>query len=145
VLDADRLRLHTVPRDRISHAALALLPEHKPGSGNSITIPAQTLDSAARAGNDPAAFAKALAALGVGPNEANKIVHVTANVSRYAHFGAARTPPQGRRRRAGYVVSVYDTTHGRYLFTRRHHWVTLLPGAEAAILRQLNELVTELS
>lgn len=146
VLDGAQLRLHTVPSDRITHAAVALLPRQLPGTGSSITIPAQTLDTAAaKAGSDPGMFAKALAALGVGRSEVDKIVDVTANVLRFGHFGAARTPPQQRRRRAGYVVSVYDTPHGRYLFTRRHLWATLVPGTESAIVRQLGELLAELT
>ncbi|MFL6140384.1 MAG: ESX secretion-associated protein EspG [Labedaea sp.] len=146
---ATRVRLHTVPAERIIREALALLPAHPPGTGTSITLPAQTLDAAAaRAGTSPDALARALASQGLGHAEAQKIADVAGNVIRFGHFGAARTRRGEQRRRAGHVVSVYDTHQRRYLFTRKSSggtpWVTLLPGTEAAVTRQLNELLAEL-
>jgi len=146
---ATRVRLHTAPAERIVREALALLPPHPPGTGTSITLPANVLDAAAaRAGNSPDALARALAAHGLGHAEARKIADVAGNVIRFGHFGAARTRRGEQRRRAGHVVSVYDTHQHRYLFTRKPSagtpWVTLLPGTEAAITRQLNELLAGL-
>ncbi|HCT81740.1 MAG TPA: ESX secretion-associated protein EspG [Micromonosporaceae bacterium] len=149
VLDAGRLTLRTVPADTITQQAVALLPPHPPGTGNSITLPADTLDAAAaRAGSDPHAFAQALRQKGLGKSEAHKIADVAGNVIRFGHFGAARTPRFEKRRRANHIVSVYDTNQARYLFTRKpssgRHWVTLVPGTEAAITRQLDELLGQL-
>jgi hypothetical protein len=149
VLHAGRLTLRTVPADRIARAALTLLPEHPPGTGTSITLPADLLDAAAaRAGSDARAFAAALVSLGLGRDEAYKIADVTGTVIRFGQLGAARTKPLGSRRRAGHVVTVYDTPDGRYLFTRKPgdggDWVTLLPGTETATCRQLDEILAEL-
>jgi hypothetical protein len=150
VLDTGRLTLRTVPADTITQQAVALLPPHPPGTGNSITFPADTLDTAAaRAGsNNPDALASALLAQGLGKSEAHKVADVADNVIRFGHFGAARTPRFDKRRRANHVVSVYDTTQARYLFTRKpsggRHWVTLVPGTDAAITRQLDELLKQL-
>lgn len=150
VLYADRLTLRTAPADRIRHQALALLPPHPPGTGASITFPAETLDAAAaRAGNSSGTFARALRSLGLGISEARKIASVTGSVVRFGHFGAARTRKLEKRLRAGHVVSVYDSAVGRYLFTRKPsggtNWVTLVPGTETAIIRQLDELLAELN
>lgn len=146
---ARRLRLYTVPAERINREALTLLGVHPPGTGPSITFPAQVLDAAAaRAGSNPDALARGLLARGLSNAEAQKIADVAGNVIRLGHFGAARTPRGEQRRRAGHVVSVYDTHQHRYLFTRKPSggtpWVTLVPGTDAAIMRQLDELLTEL-
>lgn len=149
VLHTDRLTLRTARADQLAEAALALLPAHRPGTGASITLPAEVLDDAAtRAGNNPDTLARALAARGLGRTEARKIADVAAGVTRFAHLGAARTRPPDARRRASHVVSVYDTTTGRYLFTRKpsagRMWATLVPGPDPVILRQLTELLAEL-
>jgi hypothetical protein len=142
---ADELTLWSAkPGDEVTETT-RLLPAHPAGTGNSITLPAATLDAAAReAGADRDRLLRSLAADGLGRAEARKITGVLADVVRLGHFGAARTPPGGPRRRASHVVSVYDTAAGRYLFTRRKGWVTLLPGTGPAFARQLGELLTEL-
>ncbi|SDC50343.1 ESX secretion-associated protein EspG [Actinokineospora iranica] len=145
VLDRRALGLCSVTRARASATAVSLLPPCPPGTGQSVTVPADDLDAAAkRAGSDPSVFAAALASRGVGRADAGKLAEVVGNTMRVAHFGAARTPRFQRRVRASYVVSVYDTDRHRYLFTRRpsaaRHWVTLAPGTESAITRQIEEL-----
>jgi hypothetical protein len=145
VLNVDLLTLWTVPSARASSAAVWMLPQHPPGTGSSITIPGDTLDSAARrAGADRDALARALVAEGLGKGESNKLADVAGSVVRLAHFGAAHTPRGGERRRADHVVSVYDTHQHRYLFSRKPsgdtQWVTLTPGTDTAITRQLDEL-----
>lgn len=149
VLDAGRLTLRTAPADRLAHHAVALLPPHRPGTGASITLPADTLDAAgARAVDNPDALARVLQAQGLGRAEARKIAEVAGGVTGFSQLGAARTRPDESRRRAGHVVSVYDTTTGRYLFTRKpgagRWWVTLVPGPDTEIVRQLTELLTGL-
>ncbi|MGQ0841242.1 ESX secretion-associated protein EspG [Actinokineospora sp.] len=146
VLDAGRLGLWVESSARAVSAAVSLLPAHPPGTGTSITIPADTLDAAAaRAGSDRTAFARALLSHGVGRDETNKLADVFGAVVRLGHFGFAHTP-RGRaaRERADHVVSFYDTHSHRYLFTRKasgdRHWVTLTPGTDAAVARQLDEL-----
>lgn len=49
VLGEEHLTLRTVPKDVITTEALALLPEHPPASGPSVTLPASVLDTATRA------------------------------------------------------------------------------------------------
>ena len=146
VLTDDELVLWAAKPDQIVAETVGLLPAHPAGTGNSITLPAATLDRAARrAGSDGDRFWRTLAADGLGKSEARKIGDVIGDVVRLGHFGAARTPPNGTRLRASHVVSVYDNTAGRDLFTRKKGWVTLLPGTDAAIARQLDELLTNLS
>lgn len=58
--------------------------------------------------------------------------------------GAEWHGPDGTRQRASHVVSVYDTPTGRFSFTRRDEWVTLVPGAEATLTRQMDELLAQL-
>jgi hypothetical protein len=149
VLHADKLTLRTAPADRITHDAVSLLPPHPPGTGASITVPASLLDTAAtQAGSDPTALARALIAGGLGKSEARKIADIAGTVARTAQFGAARTSRFGNRQRAAHAVTVYDTPHGRYLLTRKpagdRLWITLLPGTNTAITRQLDELFSEL-
>ncbi|HEV2783739.1 MAG TPA: ESX secretion-associated protein EspG [Actinophytocola sp.] len=150
IRDEDRLTLRTFPAGEMIGAAVSLLPPHPPGTGVSITLPAETLDAAvARSGRDPASLARTLISSGLGKSEAYKIADLAAGTVGFAHFGAARTRTFDRRRRAGHVVSVYDTTAGRYLFTRKptgaQRWVTLVPGTPSALTRQLDELLAELS
>lgn len=142
VLDADHFSVWRTSATGLSRALVAQLPTHPPGTGVSITLPAETLDTcAARAGSDADALQRALVSAGVGKDEACKIVEVTRQVVRFGHFGAARTPRHGDRLRADHVVSFYDNPLGRYLFTRRALWVTLAPGNAAAITRQVQELL----
>jgi hypothetical protein len=140
VLDARGLTLSAVRGDQVVQAALSLLPPHPPGTGHSITLPAATLDKAAAAGD----FQRALAAKGVGRDEVRKVAEAWRDVVHFGQFGAAYTPSGGERVRARHVVSVYDGAQ-RYLFTRKRDWVTLTPGTDAAIIRQLNEMLTELA
>jgi hypothetical protein len=130
------MTLSVVPADRFTTAAVRVLPAHPAGSTRSVRVPASTVDEAVRARHATTVLAAA-----VGTSDARRITDLLANVTRFAHFGAARTPPGGARVRGPHVVSVYDTPPGRYLFTRRDGWVTLLPGTETAITRQVEELV----
>lgn len=150
VLEPGTLTLTEISAAGLSRAAVGLLPDHSPGTGASITLPARTLDAcAARAGTSRDALRAALVSEGLGKEEARKIVEVVGNVIRFGHFGVARTPQGESRVRAGHVVSVYDSPQGRYLFSRRpsggQAWVTLAPGTDAAIARQLDELVNSLT
>lgn len=146
VLNDDELRLWSAKQEEVVTEATYLMPTHPAGTGGSITLPTTALDqAAAKAGSDPERFARALAGQGMGKSEARKLTDVLGNVIRLAHFGAAHTTPGEARRRASYVVSVYDNPEGRYLFTRKKDWVTLVPGAEAALGRQLSELQSSLT
>lgn len=143
VLDGARLTLRAIRSDVITAEAAALLPSHPTGTGGSITFPASTLDTAAaRAGTDPAELTRHLHALGLGKSESRKVTDVAGGVVRFAHFGAARTAKFDKRVRAGHAVSVYDGESGRYLFTRKQGWVTLVPGSPGAVIRQLDELLS---
>lgn len=137
--------LWTVPHDQLVNTAIRLLPSHPQGAGRSTTLPASVVDEAADgAGASADRFLRALVAAGLGRSEARKVADVLGNVIRLAHFGAARNRPDGTRQRATHVVSVYDTPAGRFLFTRRNEWVTLVPGAATALTRQIDELLAQL-
>jgi hypothetical protein len=144
VLD-DELGLWSVRPDQVVAEMAGLLPTHPAGSGGSITLPAATVDhAAARAGSDRERFWRILTAKGLARAEATKVTGVLAEVVRMGHFGAARTTADRTRHRASHVVSVYDTPTNRFLFTRKNGWITLLPGTDAALRRQLDELLGEL-
>lgn len=146
LLDGTHLIVWHTSATGLARAAVAELPPHPPGTGVSITLPADTLDvCAARAGSDPAALRRALVSAGLGKDEARKLVDVLGHVIRFGHLGAAHTPRHGTRQRADHVVSFYDNPLGRYLFTRRAQWVTLAPGSQDAILRQVDELLDGLA
>lgn len=145
VLHDDELALWAVRPDQMVPEAVRLLPAHPPGTGASISLPGTVLDRAAgRAGADRDRFARALVSQGLGRDESRRLTDVLGDVVRHGSFGAARTPAGGARRRASYVVSVYDTPAGRYLAVRKKDWVTLLPGTEQAVTRQLDDLLAEL-
>lgn len=139
-LDATGLTLWATRTDRVAHEAVLLLPPHPPGAGSSITLPAATLDKAARSGG----LLRALISAGLGKAEAHKIAEAWGGIVRFGQFGAAHTPAGAERRRAGHVVSVYDSAH-RHLFTRKRDWVTLTPGTNAGAIRQLDEMLADLS
>ncbi|MFC4856700.1 ESX secretion-associated protein EspG [Actinophytocola glycyrrhizae] len=146
VLDAERFTVWRTAASGIARTAVAQLPACPPGTGLSITLPADTLDAcAARAGNDPGTLQRALVSSGLGKDEARKLVGVVGQVVRFGHLGAAHTPRHGARQRAGHVVSFYDNPLGRYLLTRRDSWVTLAPGSPPAITRQVEELLDSLT
>ncbi|GAB3462238.1 ESX secretion-associated protein EspG [Actinophytocola sediminis] len=145
VLGEESLTLWAVNPDQMVAEAVRLLPAHPAGTGGSVSLPATALDRAASAaGADRDRFARALVAQGLGRSEARKVTDVFGDVVRQGQFGAARTRVGGGRRRASYVVSVYDNPGGRYLAMRKKDWVTLLPGTEQALTRQLAELLAEL-
>lgn len=139
VLDGRGLTLNAVRTDQVAHTAVSLLPAHQPGTGLSVTLPAATLDKAAHAAD----LQQALVAKGLGKDEARKIAEAWRDIVHFGQFGAAYTPVGGDRARAPHVVSVYDGAR-RYLFTRKGDWVTLAPGTDAAITRQLDEMLTAL-
>ncbi|HEX6356320.1 ESX secretion-associated protein EspG [Actinophytocola sp.] len=150
VLDAEHFTVWRTSATGLARTIVAQLPDHPPGTGTSISVPAATLDaSAARAVTNPDALRRALVSAGLGKDEARKIVEVTGHVVRFGHLGAAHTPRHGERVRADHVVSFYDNPTGRYLFTRRPSggalWVTLSPGSTAAITRQVEELLDSLA
>lgn len=150
LLEPNRLTLTRVSPVGLAQVAAALLPPHPPGTGTSITLPVDTLDAcAARAGSSRDAMRRGLISAGLGKAEARKIVDVAGHTIRCGHFGAARTPPHEKRVRGDHVVSVYDNAEGRYLFTRRssgdRQWMTLVPATDAAVVRQINELLTALA
>lgn len=145
VLNDGELRLWSAKADEVVTEATYLMPTHPAGTGGSITVPTTALDQAAtKAGADPERFTRVLSSQGLVKSEARRLTEVLGNVIRLAHFGAAHTPPGEARRRASHVVSVYDAPEGRYLFTRKKDWVTLVPGTEAALARQLNELLSSI-
>lgn len=149
-LDIDEITLTGAPAHRITREAVTLLPAHPPGAGHSVTVPGDLLDAAARrADTNPETLRRVLHARGVGKSEARKIVEAISGVHRLAQFGAAHTPSGGQRVRARHVVGVHDGPHGRYLFTRKpsrdRPWVTLVPGTDTAITRQLDELLHTVS
>jgi len=146
VLNDDELRLWSAKADEVVTEATYLMPTHPAGTGGSITLPTTALDQAAsKAGADPERFTRVLSSQGLVKSEARRLAGVLGNVIRLAHFGAAHTAPGEARRRASHVVSVYDDPEGRYLFTRKKDWVTLVPGTEAALVRQLNELLASIA
>lgn len=146
VLDGTHLTVWRTSATGLARALVAQLPPHPPGTGVSITLPAETLDvCAARAGSEPAALLRALVSSGLGKDEARTLVEVLGQVVRFGHLGAAHTPRHGSRERADHVVSFYDNPLGRYLFTRRDLWVTLAPGGPPAITRQVEELLDGLA
>ncbi|MFI7676703.1 ESX secretion-associated protein EspG [Actinophytocola sp. NPDC049390] len=140
VLDGRGLTLDAVRADQVAPTAVSLLPLHPPGTGRSVTLPAAVLDKAARARD----LARSLAAHGLGKDEARKIVDAWRDIVHFGQFGAARTPAGAARARAPHVVSVYDGAQ-RYLFTRKRDWVTLTPGTDAALTRQLDDMLSALS
>jgi hypothetical protein len=146
MLDTEHLTVWPVSPTGLVRALIGMLPPHPPGTGVSITLPADTLDAcAARAGADADAFRRALASEGLASDEARKIADVAGRVIRFGHIGAAHTPRHGKRVRADHVVSFYDDPSNRYLFSRRptggRPWVTLAPGTPNAITQQVTELL----
>jgi hypothetical protein len=140
-LTDDGVTLQDLKNAHLPDEAARLLPPHPAGTGNSISVSAATLDTAAtKAGGDPARLVRALSTE-LSKTDARTVADVLSKVTRQAHLGAAYNPPDGTRRRARHVVSVYDTPSARYLFTRRKDWVTLLPGTPTAITRQLEQLL----
>jgi hypothetical protein len=143
VLDEEWLTLRTAPADVLTKEAYALLPEHPPAGGRSITLPAAALDRATRTSTSEE-FGSALTGAGLARSDALTLTMLASTAIRFAHFGAARTRRYKPRRRADRVISVYDTPHGRYLVKASGQWVTLASGTAAAIIRQLDELLVSL-
>ncbi|WNV82078.1 ESX secretion-associated protein EspG [Umezawaea sp. Da 62-37] len=144
-LDAESLVLRTTEVGAMARTAAALLPEHPPGPRRSTTVPAADLDEAAgRAGRDAGALVRELQRQGLANGQAQDIADVLGAVLRFGQFGVGRTPPGGRRTRAGHVVSFYDSPAGRFSFTRgrkgTHQWVTLVGTDGHLLARQIDEL-----
>jgi hypothetical protein len=148
--DAGALTLYPVRPGGLATAMVALLPVCRAGSGVSITLPAAHLDAAAaRAGDNAPALQRELAADGLDRDAARKIADVLRDVIRTGQFGVAYTPSFAAVRRAGHVITFYDTNNGRYLFVRRPsngtEWITVVGADKAKIAGQLDELRRELA
>ncbi|HWO67438.1 MAG TPA: ESX secretion-associated protein EspG [Umezawaea sp.] len=148
VLTSEHLTLDAVEPDRLAASVVGLLPPVATPRSRSITIPADVLDRAATAaGESPTKFESALREGGLIPHDARQVVSVLGGVVAMGQFGAAHRPPRqghpGPRRRGPYVVSFYDTTEGRWQFTRRRGWATLVPADHARLTTAVSELLAE--
>jgi hypothetical protein len=120
----------------------------------SVSLLAAVLDqAAAQAGGSRSQLETALRNQGLAWADAQKIGDVLGNVVRMGQFGAAYRPRRrgmlGRRVRAPYVVSFYDTPAGRWQFTRRpsgdgRPWSTLAPADHARLTHAVAELLDHL-
>lgn len=155
VLGPEVLVLERISPSSLAWSMVDLAPHYPAGRGGSVTLPASALDRAmAASGEDPRRFREALVAEGLSGPDADRIAGMVGDVVRMGQFGAARTPRQHaltvRRQRASHAVTFYDTSGGRFQFSRRpspdgQEWSTLAPADNRALLTQVQELLTQLS
>lgn len=155
MLDSENLVLERIPSSALVWSLIELLPAHTPGKGRSVTLPAATLDrAAAKSGEDAQRFKLALVDEGLPMADAARIADLVGDVQRMGQFGAAHTPRRNvltiRRQRASHAVAFYDTSTGRYQFSRRpspdgQQWSTLAPADNRTLAHHVQGLLSELS
>lgn len=152
-LTREELAVQLIPDTALSRSVVSLLPGHPLPKSRSVSLPAEVLDrAAARAGESASRLVTALRDAGVPGADAQRVGEVLGNVVRMGQFGAARRRRHqsllGRRERAGYVVSFYDTPTGRWQFTRRpsgdgRRWSTLAPADHQRLAYAVAELLAQ--
>lgn len=134
----------------LASAALASLRAAPAGPGQSVTL--RTIDFEAAAidgGGTKEGFLNSLMGRGIRRDDATALSEMIKDVSGMGNFGAAARDRLGRRRRAGRVVSFFDTEDGRYLQIRRPSqdgtmWTTISPADSRKLIHQVDQLLTEI-
>jgi hypothetical protein len=154
-LTHEELAVELVSETALARSVVSLLPAHPVPKSRSVSLPAEVLDrAAAQAGESPSRLVTALRDAGVPGADAQKVGDVLGNVLRMGQFGVAHRARQhgmlGRRERAPYVASFYDTPTGRWQFTRRpsgdgRPWSTLAPADHQRLVHAVAELLSHLA
>lgn len=155
MLDTENLVLERISPTSLAWSMVDLLPPHPTGTGQSVTLPADALDrAAANSGEDKQQFRTALVTEGLSLADAGRIADLVDDVQRMGQFGVARTPRRNvmtiRRQRASHAITFYDTSRGRYQFSRRpspdgRPWSTLVAADHRTLAHSIQGLLSELS
>lgn len=151
VLTAETLALRRIDESQLADSVVALLPPQQAPRSRSISLPSADLEkAAATAGESASRMEMALRDNGVARPDARKVAAVLGNVVRMGQFGTAARPMRngapGQRKRGPYAVSFYDTSEGRWQFTRRpsgdgREWSTLSPTDHQRLVHSVSELL----
>ncbi|AOS61741.1 ESX secretion-associated protein EspG [Actinoalloteichus hymeniacidonis] len=148
VHSGDAVRLTALDGRRVVAAIVELLGDAPAAAGDSISVRADVLGTAARdAAGDPHRFAELLAAGGERPATARALARMAGAPIRLGQFGVGVALPSGGRRRASRVLAFHDTESGRHLQLRRRtesgDWLTMTPADNRKITAALQELIDE--
>lgn len=144
----DEVRLRQVRGTAVVTEVIGMLPDEKPGPGESVTLPRKAFDDAidAFASSGYLAFEAALNAGGLtGRDLRGMSTLVESGRHGGGQLAANRVDQLGRRTRTP-VLNWFDTSAGRYLVRCREdrdrvEWLTLTPGDSARIGQRLTEMV----
>lgn len=144
------LTLSEIPVTGLAREALSPLPPIPAGPGESITIRASDLETAARNASTPEDFEHSLRRQGVTARDATALSTMLSTVRRQGQFGASARTRRGHRRRAPHVIGFFDTDAGRYLQLRQttpngEAWSTISPADTRLLVTQLGELLTSIT
>ncbi|MCP2163466.1 ESX secretion-associated protein EspG [Goodfellowiella coeruleoviolacea] len=133
----------------LATAITEVVPDNRPGTGRSVTMPVNDLKAGQRAPVQPSGgFTEAVRASGGsrGQDEARALAEIMARpVLRTGQFGVTLKNPHGRVHQLP-GVSWFDTEAGRYLNVispgpNGQDWVTVAPADNARIAQRLGQLL----
>lgn len=133
----------------LAESAVSVAGEQQAGVGQSVSLPYDVLVEAdAEVKGDPKALVPALEDRGVALWQAQELAGMMLGAVTRGQFGAQRLDRDGHTRRAGRVVSFYDTDVGRYLFEVKQggdgsRWATVTPAANGLLAGRVWELLNE--
>ncbi|ASO23007.1 hypothetical protein FHR81_003669 [Actinoalloteichus hoggarensis] len=143
VLDDERLTLDDVHPAAVIDSAVDVLGAMRAGSGRAVCLPAAVVQAAGADGSCPdTRFADALVRHGVAQAEAREVLAMLGTARlRGGQLGATWRDVGGARRRAPWVIDVYDTVQGRYAVHHRDGRVAVEPADSARLAQMLRELL----
>ncbi|AUS79450.1 hypothetical protein C1701_14990 [Actinoalloteichus sp. AHMU CJ021] len=147
------LVLEAVRPTGLAHVAASLLPEHRPGKGQSVSCPSDLIEKAtANASPGPGGLRASLTSHGMRPGEAEFIAEVlTSERLRYGEFSTRSfNRLAGKTTRSAYRVDVLDTSIGRYLLQHKpdgqgRPWFAMAPTDRTRMAGRIQELITSVT
>ncbi|AOS65983.1 ESX secretion-associated protein EspG [Actinoalloteichus hymeniacidonis] len=146
VLDDERLAIDEIHPGAVVGAIVEVLGEMPVGVGQAVSVPVHVIAQAGADGRrSDARFEDGLVELGVRSGEARGILAMLGGARlRAGQIGVTGWDRAGQRRRAPWVIDVYDTVQGRYAVHHRDDWVTVAPAGTARIAEMIRELLETL-
>lgn len=149
-LVGEQVTLKAANAEALPSEVLALLPPRQAGQGRLVNVPSSELEAAAVEAQTSAQLADELIRRGVNSSDAQTLARMADGAGHRGQFGVAAREQGGERHRANRVIGFFDTPQGRYLQFQRANpgeseWSTIAPADHQLLVRQLTELLAEVS
>lgn len=149
ILADNYLTIHGIAATALPSVAVGVLAQVQAGPGQSVSLPTQDFESAAKGGGSTKqGFEAALRGRGLRDDDVTTLAGMINDVVASGNFGAAARDRWGKRHRADRVVAFFDTEEGRYLQIRRASpdgsmWTTIAPADSRRLVHHVEQMLGE--